>query len=262
MSDQPRRRSRRAVAPVTDPAARAAARTTPIEVVDPTPEPGPATLPEAVVPEPDVSPEVAKSPDAAERADSPDTTDGAKSADGAAAPAAAASSSRTRVPALALVLALVGILGLGGAGALLWRAHEVRSTDSATNLALADTPLTNEVIGQVSAGLNRIFTYDYKSPGTTEQAASSLLVGDAAGQYRTLFEALQTKAKGQQLTLTSKTLLGGVASLTPTSARLLVFLDQSSTRASDSSTATAAAQLSVAAVKQGTVWKISEIRPL
>ncbi len=50
-------------------------------------------------------------------------------------------------------------------------------------------------------------------------------------------------------------------SLTPDSARLLVFLDQTSTRASDGTTATSAAQLAVGAVWRDGTWKVDQIRP-
>ena len=237
------RGSRRAVAPVTDPTT--------------------STTEESAGPLASAAPKQAVTEKRVPEKRAPEKTAPEKTAQSTSAPGPAPQTSPgRRIPALALVLALVGVLCLGGAAAFVWKAHAVRSTDAATNLALVDTPLTNEVVGQVSAGLNRIFSYDSTAPATTQQAADALLVGDASGQYKTLFEALQSKAAGQQLTLSTKTLLGGVSLLTPTSARLLVFLDQTATRSSDSSSSTAAAQLSVAAQKQGNVWKISEIRPL
>ena len=169
---------------------------------------------------------------------------------------------RQGLSAAALALALVAVLVLGGAGVAFVKAHQLRSTDSARNLALVDTSVSNEVVGQVSVALNRVFSYAYSNPKPTQDAAAALLTGDAAGQYKTIFDALQSKASGQQLTLKAKSVIGGVSSLTDDSARLLIFLDQSSTRATDASTSTAAAQLSVEAVKQGGIWKISQIRPL
>ncbi len=84
------------------------------------------------------------------------------------------------------------------------QAQRLRSTDAARNLALVDATRTDQVVSQVSAALGEVFTYDYRSPDTTSQAASRLLVGDASSQYRTLFETLRTKAQGQQLTMTAK----------------------------------------------------------
>lgn len=180
----------------------------------------------------------------------------------APAPVEPSAPPRQGLSAAALALVLVAVLALGGAGVAFVKAHQLRSTDSARNAALVDTSVTNEVVGQVSVALNRIFSYDYTNPKPTQDAAAALLTGDAAGQYKTIFDALQSKASGQQLTLKAKSVIGGVSSLTGDSARLLIFLDQSSTRATDSSTSTAAAQLSVQAVKQGGIWKISEMRPL
>ncbi len=235
------RRSRRAVAPVTDPSRVSASAGTATHDA-PTVAAPVAELP---IPAPAAEPSVEREKAPEREPTSPDRAPVFR-----------------KVGRLSVVLGLVGVLTLALAGVFAVQAHQLRSTDSASNLALVDTSLTNEAISSVSASLNRVFTYDYASPEATQQAASELLVGDASSQYKTLFDALQSKASGQQLTLKTTTVLGGVTTLTPDSARLLVFLDQSSTRASDSSSSTAAAQLDVAAVKRDGVWKISEIRPL
>jgi len=94
------------------------------------------------------------------------------------------------------------------------------------------------------------------------QAAATLLSGDAASQYKTLFTALQKKAPGEKLTLVAKVAVAGLKSLHGNTAELLVFIDQSSTRASDKQKSTSAAQLDVTAVKHGGTWKVTELRPL
>ncbi|MEO9238124.1 MAG: hypothetical protein ABI418_08540 [Jatrophihabitantaceae bacterium] len=161
---------------------------------------------------------------------------------------------------VALILVAVVFIGLGIAFEI--RAHSIRSQGSASNHALADTAATSEVIGQVSTALNKVLSYQYANPSATQQAAAQLLTGDAAGQYRTLFTALQQKAPGEKLTLQAKVVTAGVTSLHGNTAQLLVFLDQSSTRASDKQSSTSAAQLDITAVKQAGSWKISELRPL
>ncbi|MGI8666166.1 MAG: hypothetical protein ACR2N4_09075 [Jatrophihabitans sp.] len=163
-------------------------------------------------------------------------------------------------PVLALVLVAVVFLGVGVA--FEFRQHSVRSQSSAKNTALSDSATTSEVIGQVSTALNKVLSYQYANPSATQQAADQLLTGAAAGQYRTLFSALQQKAPGEKLTLAAKVVSAGVTSLHGNTAQLLVFLDQSSTRASDKQSSTSAAQLDVTAVKQGGLWKVSELLPL
>ncbi|WP_141846452.1 hypothetical protein [Lapillicoccus jejuensis] len=158
-------------------------------------------------------------------------------------------------------LLAVGVLAAAGGVAAGVQAQRLRSTDAARNLALVDADRTDEVVSQVDAALAAVFTYDYRTPATTSQAATRLLVGDASAQYRTLFDTLQKKAAGQQLTMTATVQLAGVETLGEDHARLLVFLDQTSTRASDGTRATSAAQLAVGAVRQGSTWRIDEIRP-
>lgn len=254
-----RKAPRRAMAPVTAPQPVA---TAPVIVAVPPVETVPTIEPistSRTLPATDAEPESHRVP--AGRPDQPTAArpDAEEPSEDSAEPVAP---TRRGLSAAALALVLVAVLALGGAGVAFVKAHQLRSTDAARNLALVDTSVTNEAVGQVSVALNRIFSYDYTNPKPTQDAAAALLTGDAAGQYKTIFDALQSKASGQQLTLKAKSVIGGVSSLTDDSARLLIFLDQSSTRATDSSTSTAAAQLSVEAVKQGGIWKISQIRPL
>ncbi len=140
--------------------------------------------------------------------------------------------------------------------------HHQTSASAPTNTAIVDSATTNQVISQVSSSLNTVLSYNYRNPTPTQQAAARDLTGDAAGQYTTLFSALKAKAPGQQLTLVAKVLDAGVVSLHGDSAQLLVFLDQSSTRASDKATSASAAQIMISAVRQQGQWKISEIVPL
>jgi Mce-associated membrane protein len=53
-----------------------------------------------------------------------------------------------------------------------------------------------------------------------------------------------------------------VKTLTDSTATLLVFLDQSSQRASDKQASVSAAQLQVDAAKVGSTWRITGLKPL
>lgn len=163
----------------------------------------------------------------------------------------------TSVPVLGM-LALAVIAAV--AGVVLLVGSERSSDDS--NTAVIDTRTTAEVIGQVDTALQHILSYQYTDPGATQAAANQVLVGAAKQQFHTLFTALQQKAPGQQLTLSAKVVRSGVSVLDGNRATLLVFLDQTSTRASDGTSATSAAQIHIQAVEQGGVWKISELQPL
>lgn len=164
----------------------------------------------------------------------------------------------TSIPVLTMLS--VAVLALV-AGVLLFVDPFRSSAAPNANRAVVDRQATFEVIGQVDTALQHILSYNYADPGATQTAAKQALVGDAAHQFRVLFDALQKKANGQQLTLSAKVVQSGVYSLTDDKADLLVFLDQTSTRKSDGTTATSPAQIQVSAVKQGGVWRISELHP-
>lgn len=166
---------------------------------------------------------------------------------------------RTRIPFALAVVAL--LCALTGAFALV-KADAIRSTESATNLAVVDGELSSEVEGQVATALNQILSYDHENPEPTEAAADRVLTGAAAEQYDTLFADLDERAPGQELTLSARVAVVGVRHLTESKADLLVFLDQSSVRKSDESSSVAAAQLKVSAVKRDGSWLISSIEPL
>ncbi|MGH1562163.1 hypothetical protein [Mumia sp. DW29H23] len=154
----------------------------------------------------------------------------------------------------ALMLA-VGVVGL-------WMAYDLRSADAAQNLAVVDEDATAEVQSEVSQALVSVLSYDYADPAPTEQAADQVLAGDAREEYDKLFAALEERAPGQQLTLTAQVQVAAVKTLDDDSAELLVFLDQSSQRATDKEASVSAAQLSVQAEKVDGAWKVTGLTPL
>lgn len=158
----------------------------------------------------------------------------------------------------------VGVLaaGLAAGGAVLLATAPSGASAAGNNRAIVDAKATAQVIGQVDTGLERVLSYRYANPAATRAAADQVLTGDAAHQYQVLFKALKQKAGREQLTLKAKVVASGVDTLTEDRAQLLVFLDQSSTRASDGATAASPAQLRIAAVRRGGTWRISELVPL
>lgn len=161
----------------------------------------------------------------------------------------------TLVVSVALGMVIVGVLGF-------WRAHADNAVPARANAALTDAATTAEVQSSVTRALNQVLSYDYAKPGATQRAAGRLLTGDARQEYDELFSALQKRAPGQKLTLTASVQAAAVKELTDRSATLLVFLDQSSQRASDKQKSVSAAQISITAVKVGNTWKISRLQPL
>lgn len=168
-------------------------------------------------------------------------------------------SRRTLVRQLPLIAAAV-MVAVGAVG--FWQARDLRTTPSAENLAVVDATATAEVQAEVSQALVRVLSYDFSDPATTQQAADQVLSGKARKEYDTLFASLQERAPGQQLVLSAQVQVAAVKQLTATSASLLVFLDQTSQRATDEEASISAAQLAVAARKIDGSWRITGLDPL
>jgi Mce-associated membrane protein len=160
---------------------------------------------------------------------------------------------RRRVAAVAVLLAAVL-----ASGWLLYAAAQLRDPAATGNRALTDTAATDQVTGDVSNALTRVFAYTPDDTQSTAQAARDVLAGHAATQYQSLFAQIREQVASQRLTLTTRVVRAGVVSLTGHRARLLVFLDQTAQRAGGAATS-AAAQLSVTAQYSDGHWRITEL---
>ncbi|WP_426402917.1 hypothetical protein ACN9M0_01035 [Streptomyces sp. R-07] len=157
---------------------------------------------------------------------------------------------------VALAAALTALL-LGGSG-FFHAAHQLRSTPSARNQALTDAEATTRVSGDVSEGLARVFSYTAADTGAAERSARNVLAGRAARQYVDLLAQVRVNLVEQRITLSTQAVRTAVIELDGDSARLLVFLDQTSRRDKAAATS-AAAQLTVTAKYQGDRWLIVDI---
>lgn len=159
------------------------------------------------------------------------------------------------VIALAGVLLVVGALGW-------WMSHDLTSTSAAQNKALTDSTATAKVQAEVSRALSSVLSYDYAQPKVTEAAADAVLSGAARKEYATLFKSLEERAPGQKLVLTAQVQSIGVKELHGDTAKMLVFLDQSSQRANDKEASISAAQIAVTAKRIKGAWKVTKLDPL
>lgn len=160
-----------------------------------------------------------------------------------------------------VVLVLAGALLVVGAVGW-WMARDARADSPAENLALIDAKATAQVQAEVSRGLTQVLSYDYADPARTTSALDTVLAGKARQEYDTLFASLQERAPGQQLVLTAEVQGAAVRELTDDSAKLLVFLDQSSQRSADKEASISAAQISITAKKVKGAWLITGLKPL
>jgi Mce-associated membrane protein len=169
---------------------------------------------------------------------------------------------RGRSLALRLVLIVLSAALVVVGVAFVVRTHQLTGQKANSNHAISDANRTSEVIGEVSTALNQVFSYDYSKPQVAQAAAKRWLTGSAPAQYRTLFDQLAKLAPGQKLTFVAKVSVAGVTNLAGSHARLLVFLDQESTRATDGQSSISAAQVRIGAVRDGNTWRIDDIHPL
>jgi Mce-associated membrane protein len=157
----------------------------------------------------------------------------------------------------ALVALIAVLTGLG-----IWFRLEsdvLRSDSALANQALVDPNVTSQLTDEVDAGITEVFSYRYDNTAPTEQAARQVLAGNARGQYDSLFTQVRTQAPTQKLMVTTKVVASGVTTLQGDRARLLVFLDQLATRGDNGQSSVAAAELTVAAQRQGEHWVITDM---
>ncbi|HSZ43090.1 MAG TPA: hypothetical protein VK817_24270 [Trebonia sp.] len=125
---------------------------------------------------------------------------------------------------LLLVAAGVVLLVLGGG-----RTSASASASGSGNQALTNATETRQVTAAVRAGVAGIYSYSYTDLAATTTAAHRVLAGQAAAQYAEL-SGMLSSAVTERLTVVTKVTAIGVRSLTGSTATLLVFLQQATTR--------------------------------
>ncbi|MER6102782.1 hypothetical protein ABT115_10765 [Streptomyces sp. NPDC001832] len=164
---------------------------------------------------------------------------------------------RIRLPAV--LCALTVFFGAFAAWAFS-SAGSLRDDPARQNTALTDISRTSEVKGQISEAVGAVFSYNYASPGKSERAIKSYLVGKAVQQHEDMLAQVRAQGQKQKLVLTTTVTDSGVELLDGDRARLLIFADQSNTRTGRSDETTyAAAMFAVDAVHRGGTWRISAI---
>jgi Mce-associated membrane protein len=157
---------------------------------------------------------------------------------------------------LAGALVIVGLL-LAGA-AVLFKIQDNKISSATSNTALLDVATTAQVKDQVSKAAEALFSYDFNNIAKTENAAKDLLVGaDVTTKYDALMGEVKRLAPAQKMVVTCKVTRSGVIMLNGDLAKVMVFIDQTSTRADTQKTTAGSAQLHLNAQLQGNQWKIT-----
>ncbi|MEV7550818.1 hypothetical protein AB0N89_14430 [Amycolatopsis sp. NPDC089917] len=157
---------------------------------------------------------------------------------------------------LAGALVVVGLLL--AATAVLFKIQADDVSSSTNNTALLDVAKTAQVKDQVAKATEALFSYDYKNISKTENAAGDLLVNDEVrAKYNLLMGEVKRLAPQQKMVVTCKVTRSAVIRLEGDRADVMVFVDQSSTRADTNKTTAGSAQLHLNAELQGDKWKIT-----
>lgn len=157
---------------------------------------------------------------------------------------------------LAGVLVVVGLLL--AATAVLFKIQGDDVSNSTDNTALLDVAKTAQVKDQVAKATEALFSYDYNNIAKTETAAADLLVNDdVRAKYNLLMGEVKRLAPQQKMVVTCKVTRSAVIRLEGDRADVMVFVDQSSTRADTNKTTAGSAQLHLNAELQSDKWKIT-----
>ncbi|WP_410607447.1 hypothetical protein [Amycolatopsis sp. lyj-109] len=174
-------------------------------------------------------------------------------------PAPAAAGSFSHKPfVLASALGLVAVL-LSGL-AFWFHTKEEAISDATSNTALLDVAKTAQVKDAVSKAAEALFSYDFNNIKKTEDAANDLLANDdVKNKYNSLMGEVKRLAPQQKMIVTCKVTRAAVIMLNDDLAKVMVFVDQTSTRTDTKKTTAGTAQLHLNAQLQGDKWKITDM---
>ncbi len=174
------------------------------------------------------------------------------------APAAAGTSFSNKPLVLASVLLLVAMLLSGLAFWFHTKAEAI--SDATSNTALLDVAKTAQVKDAVSKAAEALFSYDFSNIKKTEDAANDLLANDdVKNKYNSLMGEVKRLAPQQKMIVTCKVTRAAVIMLNGDLAKVMVFVDQTSTRTDTKKTTAGTAQLHLNAQLQGDKWKITDM---
>ena len=155
-------------------------------------------------------------------------------------------------------LVLVALI-LGGL-AFWFRSEEVKISSATSNTALLDVAKTAQVKDAVSKAAEALFSYDFNNIKKTEDAANDLLANDdVRNKYNSLMGEVRRLAPAQKMIVTCKVTRAAVIMLNGDLAKVMVFVDQTSTRTDTKKTTAGTAQLHLNAQLQGDKWKITDM---
>ncbi|WP_116110457.1 hypothetical protein [Amycolatopsis ruanii] len=152
-------------------------------------------------------------------------------------------------------------LALVLAGLAVWFKIEGNRVDEMmSNTALLDTARTAEVSKAATGAAESLFSYDFNNIAKTQDAAKNLLLNDEVkAKYNAIFGEVERLAPQQKIVVTVKATRSAVIMLDGDRAKVMVFVDQTSTRTDQNQTASGSAQLWLNMQYVDGEWKVSAL---
>lgn len=144
--------------------------------------------------------------------------------------------------------------------AVLFKIQQSSVAASTDNAALVDVAETARVKDAMMSASERLFSVDFNDLAKTETAAKELLVNDEVrAQHQQFMGNYQENAPKQKLVVTVQAIRSAVVLLEGDRARVMVYVMQTSVRASDNAESGGPATLWFDAKKVGDQWKIVDM---
>jgi Mce-associated membrane protein len=150
-------------------------------------------------------------------------------------------------------LGVLAVLLGAGTGWLLWQQGQQSSVSAARETAAI----------AAKSGVTAVLSYSYQSLGSDTAQGEAVLTGSFRSEYSQLMnKVVATTAKQQQATTNANVVSTAVMSATPATAKMLLFIDQTTTSKSFSGPKLSSGRVVVTLNKVGSKWLISAIQPV
>jgi Mce-associated membrane protein len=166
------------------------------------------------------------------------------------------------------VLGLV-VLVVAAAVALTWlvRADDAGAASGLTTAASGDASVASAavkdtVLDAASEGATRVYSYSWETLADDKADARALLTGDMLRQYDRTMAGVATSSRRDRTVVSADVVGAGLVTATTSHARVLVFVNQSTTRADLDEPMLDLDRVLVTLVRTGGEWKVSELDAL
>ena len=167
-----------------------------------------------------------------------------------------------------LALALT-LLVLGAAVVLTWlvRTGDAGSGSAATTAESADASVASasvkdSVLGVADEAATRVYSYSWETVADDKAGARALLTGDMLRQYDRTMAGVATSSRRDRTVVSADVVGTGLVTATSSYARVLVFVNQSTTGDDLEKPLLDLDRVLVTLVRTGGAWKVSELDAL